>query len=71
LTLGEELWIAQQSDEIDGEDDLEEGLYTSTGTRSKTQGFLAHGGAGGTPVVMGMISVEGAGEEKQASPEGD
>lgn len=40
-------------------DDLEdEAIFTGVGTRSKGHGFLAHGGAGGTPVFMGMDYVE-------------
>lgn len=69
LTLGEELWIAQQSDELNGdnEDEPDDGLYVGTGMRSRNQSFLAHGGAGGTPVIMETGYVEG--EEKEGSPE--
>ena len=42
-------------------EDLEnEVIFTGVGTRSKGHGFLAHGGAGGTPVFMGIGYVEGA-----------
>lgn len=36
------------------------------GTRSKKLGFLAHGGAGGAPVFMGVGYVEGAEEDSEA-----
>lgn len=62
--MGEELWIAQRSDEVDvggGIDD--DGFYVGSGTRDRIHGFLAHGGAGGMPVFIGGDSVEGAEEE--------
>ena len=46
-----------------GEDLEEEAIFTGVGTRSKGHGFLAHGGAGGAPVFMGMGYVEGAEED--------
>lgn len=58
VSLGEELWIAQQSDEIYGDELDKEDLYIGTGTRDKNKGFLARGGAGGSPVFMGMGYVE-------------
>jgi hypothetical protein len=39
-------------------------VYIGVGTKSKRQGFLAHGGAGGASVFMGVGYVEGAGEEE-------
>ena len=41
-------------------DELESGLLIGVGRRSKRLGFLAHGGAGGEPVLMGVGYVEGA-----------
>ncbi|KAF8802427.1 hypothetical protein BYT27DRAFT_7235351 [Phlegmacium glaucopus] len=38
----------------------DEAVFTGVGTRSKLHGFLAHGGAGGAPVFMGVGYVEGA-----------
>lgn len=58
VSLGEELWIAQQSDEVYGDELDKEDLYVGTGTRNKSEGFLARGGAGGSPVFMGMGYVE-------------
>jgi len=46
-----------------GEDLEDETIFTGVGTRSKGHGFLAHGGAGGAPVFMGIGYVEGAEEE--------
>jgi hypothetical protein len=44
--------------------DLEdEAIFTGVGTRSKGHGFLAHGGAGGAPVFMGIGYVEGVEED--------
>jgi len=54
VSLGEELWIAQQSDEVYGDELDKEDLFVGTGTRNKNESFLAHGGAGGSPVLMGM-----------------
>lgn len=70
LTLGEELWIAAQSDGLnpENEDEVEDDLYVGTGTRSKNRGFLAHGGAGGNAVFMGTGYVEGAEEEREEQP---
>jgi len=58
VSLGEELWIAQQSDEVYGDELDKEDLYVGTGTRNKNEGFLARGGAEGSPVFMGMGYVE-------------
>jgi len=58
VSLGEELWIAQQSDEVYGDESDKEDLFVGTGTRNKNEGFLAHGGAGGSPVFMGIGYVE-------------
>ncbi|KAF8958337.1 hypothetical protein BDZ97DRAFT_1762219 [Flammula alnicola] len=65
LTLDEELRNAVpflQEDDI--EEDLESGVLVGMGTRSKRRGFLAHGGAGGAPVFMGVGYVEGAEEDE-------
>lgn len=59
LTLDEELRDAHY---LSGEDEDESGVLIGVGTRSKKLGFLAHGGAGGTPVFMGVGYVEGAEE---------
>lgn len=69
LTLDEELWEADKRSLLaqadgDEEDNLESEIFVGVGTRSKTQGFLAHGGAGGPPVFMGVGYVEGAEEEE-------
>lgn len=71
MTLGEELWIAQQSDEVEAEDEdpTEDDLYVGTGRRSKKRGFLAHGGGGGKPIFMGLGNVEGIEEHEQSIPE--
>jgi len=46
---------------FDHREDLEdEAVFTGVGTRSKRHGFLAHGGAGGAPVFMGVGYIEGA-----------
>jgi hypothetical protein len=51
---------------------LDSGVFTGAGTKSKRRGFLAHGGAGGAPVFMGVGYVEGAidddEEEREKSP---
>ena len=41
------------------EDLADEAIFTGVGTRSKGHGFLAHGGAGGAPVFMGIGYVDG------------
>lgn len=46
--------------------ELESGVLMGVGQRSKELGFLAHGGAGGDPVLMGVGYVDGALDEKQA-----
>ncbi|KII89628.1 hypothetical protein PLICRDRAFT_52794 [Plicaturopsis crispa FD-325 SS-3] len=61
LTLDEELRDA----------DLDSGVLTGVGTRSKHKGFLAHGGAGGAPVFMGVGYVEGAEEDDEYDDVGD
>jgi len=69
LTLDEEIRIATSSplpdDEQQGydDDDYESTTFTGVGTRSKRHGFLAHGGAGGLPVFMGVGYVDGAEED--------
>ncbi|CCO28673.1 hypothetical protein BN14_02671 [Rhizoctonia solani AG-1 IB] len=44
------------------DEDLESNVYTGSGTRSKTAGFLKGGGAGGRAVWAGAGTVEGADE---------
>ena len=48
------------SDEERASHELESGVLVGVGRRSKRLGFLAHGGAGGEPVMMGVGYVEGA-----------
>lgn len=65
-TLDEELRIAEaRSSDIDQcNDELDtagEDVFVATGTRSKRNGFLAHGGGGGVPMFMGAGYVQGAG----------
>lgn len=52
-------------------EDLEEAVLTGVGTRSKRHGFLAHGGAGGAPVFMGVGYVEGAERDGVYDPADD
>ena len=60
-------WDREEPDyELDASD-LENGMFVSVGTRPKNRGFLAHGGAGGEPVFMGVGYVEGVEDE----PDGD
>ena len=60
-TLDEELRNARVDVDGDNEDeDFESGVLMGVGTRSKKSGYLAHGGAGGIPVFMGVGYVEGA-----------
>jgi hypothetical protein len=54
-TLDEELRLASNDDS-----DYDSGVLVGVGTSSKQKGFLAHGGAGGAPVFMGVGYVEGA-----------
>lgn len=73
--MGEELWIAQHSDEVgvgggtndddDDDDILADEVYVGSGTRNKKQGFLAHGGAGGIPLFMEADFVERPEEEPE------
>lgn len=59
-TLESELRRADESfgsDPVDEE--REEHILSGIGSRSRKQGFLAHGGAGGHPVLMGPGYVEG------------
>ena len=62
MTLQEEIQNAvnHRPTDVDEEEDMESGILVGVGTRSKRQGFLAHGGAGGIPVFMGVGYVEGA-----------
>ncbi|THH16663.1 hypothetical protein EW146_g4009 [Bondarzewia mesenterica] len=70
-TLDEELRSAEGGlhEEEDQEEDLDDELLIGVGTRSKKKGFLAHGGAGGQPVFMGVGYVEGAEDESEEGPE--
>lgn len=61
LTLDEEIRDAHARD--DDYSDLEHGVLIGVGLKSKRSGFLAHGGAGGIPVHMGVGYVEGAEED--------
>lgn len=65
-SLQEELGkaAAELRHELAWEDDLDSGVFMGVGTMSKRRGFLAHGGAGGAPVFMGVGYVEGAEEDK-------
>lgn len=64
---------AREADnDVDGDDedeDEESGVLVGVGTRSKRLGFLAHGGAGGAPVFMGVGYVDGAEEEREENDE--
>ncbi|KAF8484370.1 hypothetical protein JB92DRAFT_3028972 [Gautieria morchelliformis] len=57
------------SDEEQALHDLDSGTLVGVGRRSKRLGFLAHGGAGGQPVMMGVGYVEGAEVEDQVASE--
>ncbi|KIJ92501.1 hypothetical protein K443DRAFT_435103 [Laccaria amethystina LaAM-08-1] len=59
-TLDEELRTASSEQEGGTDISLNDGILMGFGTMSKQRGFLAHGGAGGTPVFMGLGYVEGA-----------
>lgn len=59
-TLDEELRNASSDKEGGTDISLDDGILMGFGTMSKQRGFLAHGGAGGTPVFMGLGYVEGA-----------
>ncbi|KAH7927970.1 hypothetical protein BV22DRAFT_243402 [Leucogyrophana mollusca] len=61
-TLDEELRDAHARS---SDNDLDSGVLVGVGSRSKRKGFLAHGGAGGAPVFMGVGYVEGAEEEDE------
>ena len=67
LTLEEELFIAGERDWT--ESDLDSGVLVGVGMRDKRAGFLAHGGAGGVPVFMGVGYVEGAEEAEEDRPQ--
>jgi hypothetical protein len=58
--LDEELRNASSEQEGGTDISLNDGILMGFGTMSKQRGFLAHGGAGGTPVFMGLGYVEGA-----------
>jgi hypothetical protein len=54
-TLDEELRDAGEELDVD----LDSGVLVGVGTKDKGDGFLAHGGAGGIPVFMGVGYVQG------------
>lgn len=56
--MDEELRNASSEQEMD-EMSLDDGVLMGYGTMSKQRGFLAHGGAGGAPVFMGVGYVQG------------
>lgn len=58
--MDEELRNASSEQEGGTDISLDDGVLMGFGTMSKQRGFLAHGGAGGTPVFMGLGYVEGA-----------
>lgn len=69
-TLDSELRRADESfgsDLVDEEHDSN--VLSAVGTRSQKQGFLAHGGAGGLPVMMGPGHVEGLGDQSDSEDE--
>lgn len=51
-----------QGEDLNGVDLEDDELLIGVGSRSKKKGFLAHGGAGGQPVFMGVGYVEGVEE---------
>lgn len=57
--------LKARAQEEDDEDDLDSGVLVGVGTRSKTRGFLARGGAGGPPVFMGVGYVEGTEDDEE------
>lgn len=57
-TLDDELRRADASVVADLEDELENGTFVGVGMRGREHGFLAHGGGGGVPVLMGVGNVE-------------
>ena len=63
-TLDEEI-----QDSFDDDFNLESGVFTGVGTKSKKKGFLARGGAGGSPVFMGVGYVEGVEEDDERENE--
>jgi len=65
LTLEDEIRRADSSysEEERAVNELESGILIGVGQRSKEMGFLAHGGAGGDPVFMGVGYVQGALDE--------
>lgn len=56
VTLDYELQRAIES-ELDEE--MESGVFTGVGTRSMKHGYLAHGGAGGIPILIGPGNLQG------------
>lgn len=73
-TLDEELRAAAASQtdnheniypDLSREVDLDSGILTGVGTRSKNRGFLARGGAGGESVWMGVGYVQGVEEDEE------
>ncbi|KAJ7671655.1 hypothetical protein DFH06DRAFT_1320436 [Mycena polygramma] len=60
----------REGEEEDGLDS-ESGTRVGVGTRSKSRGFLARGGAGGDPVFMGVGYVEGVDDDRDVDQAGD
>ena len=61
-SLASEIQRAEEIFETDVFNDevlQESGTFESTGTRGREKGYMAHGGAGGPPVLMGKGYVEG------------
>jgi len=61
---GDEQQTEEEGHAID-DIDYEDPVLVGRGTRSRRQGFLAHGGAGGEPVFMGVGYVDGAVDEEE------
>lgn len=69
--MDEELRNASSEQEGGTDISLNDGIFMGFGTMSKQRGFLAHGGAGGTPVFMGLGYVEGAEDPADAVDDED
>ena len=50
---------AYEADVLSDDEQPENDTFVGLGTRSRKRGFLAYGGAGGPPAVMGSGTVEG------------